>query len=387
MKQIRITAFMSACFLALLASPAAVRAQLGPQNFTAATAVPPIALQSSSGTPSSTTVYYGDGHWAAPAAAAAASASVSTDYIFGLALSYSSSGSYGSVVVGTGTCYCPAASTGAITATGAGTTSYNSTYNQIDSTDYTQGSASTTGTPEIRWNTSQWVFGLYGEGGPYAYLSSGGQTLSSGPAGTYTAYNGNGTAPAPTATSSATSAAGVYTLSSAYTYTPTAALTASTFYYLYLGSSGTFTVSNTVPTLYQGTARSSGYGRYIGCFLTTASGAITNFQQIGDRTRYRVNTAAAPFRVVLASAVTTATTQSCSAVVPPTATMATVWLSNTGSAVAYLGTSDGVVPTATTGETAVALSQTEDISLDASQSFSYIGGTLAADVEGFIERR
>ena len=159
-------------------------------------------------------------------------------------------------------------------------------------------------------------------------------------AGTYgTVTVPGGTAYVPGANASITVAA------AGLSYAPSAALTASTFYYIYLSSAGALVVSTTAPTVYIGTARKDAAGdRYLGCVLSNASGAITNFIRYGNRYLYRVASSSAPFRLLTQGKATTSTSVSCSTCVPPTSTLAIIKGVNAASQPFYTGSSDGITP-------------------------------------------
>jgi hypothetical protein len=102
---------------------------------------------------------------------------------------------------------------------------------------------------------------------------------------------------------------------------------------------------------YQGTASESIDGntyRYLGAVLTTSANLFANFLNVNGVTRYRVNITAAPFSVTLTTA-TSSTSQSLSALIPPTGLIAVVQ-GHYGGVLTFFGTSDGVTPTGSTGD-------------------------------------
>jgi hypothetical protein len=145
-----------------------------------------------------------------------------------------------------------------------------------------------------------------------------------------------------------------YTVSSVITNSPT--LAASTLYYVFLTSASAVTVSSTAPsTNYAGTAWDDGTTshRYVGSFLTDASSHIYRFLRAGILVTYETNTKIAPFLVLTNGTATTATSISCSGIVPATSRRINVIVAPGGSSGAsgqflYLGTSD-FVPTSSGG--------------------------------------
>jgi hypothetical protein len=195
---------------------------------------------------------------------------------------------------------------------------------------------------------------------------------------------------------------GTYTVSSVITLSPT--LAASTWYYVYLTSATTATVSTTAPSSnYQGYAWNDGTSthRYLGAFKTDASSHIYNFVRVGDDVRYRANTAGSPFEVLPAGTATSSTSVSCSAVVPPTAQQM-IAMADVGAGAAinycYFGSSTGMTPTGSSGETfaigSPAANQGNSTALTlnlASQAFLYCntsasGSTCTVYALGYVEK-
>jgi len=178
-------------------------------------------------------------------------------------------------------------------------------------------------------------------------------------------------------------------------------LTASTWYHVYLYSNtGTPAIEcvTTAPVLYNGAAyqkTGDASRRYIGSVLTDAGGLIYNFLHCEDyRVYYQVGIDT--FKVLVGNA-TTATSVSCSSVVPVTALRVfTSIINNDTTHVAWIGNSNSI-PSSTnymelvgsgSGGTTLA---TETV-LDASQAFQYLmssGATamLVIRVKGYFYKR
>ncbi|WP_313416083.1 hypothetical protein [Stenotrophomonas sp.] len=127
-------------------------------------------------------------------------------------------------------------------------------------------------------------------------------------------------------------------LAAAVTKSPS--LAASTWYHAYLYSNGgtpDVEVTTTAPdTPYSGTARTKTGDtsrRYIGSFRTDAAGAIINFRQSGTEVFYLANIFPAPFQVLANGNASTATSVSCSAIVPETARIGTFIITNSDSSI------------------------------------------------------
>lgn len=123
------------------------------------------------------------------------------------------------------------------------------------------------------------------------------------------------------------------------------ALSASTWYHLYLYSNaGTPAVEcvTTAPVLYYGTAyqkTGDNTRRYVGSVVTDASGNVTRFMHQGNAVYYLASTNAAPFRVLLNPGNTTKTTVSFASIVPVTAVAMLSRISNPDASVGcWIGT-------------------------------------------------
>lgn len=180
------------------------------------------------------------------------------------------------------------------------------------------------------------------------------------------------------------------------------ALTASTWYHVYLygnpGSPAIECVTTAPAAAYYGTARAKTGDtsrRYIGSVLTDASGniyAIRHFPQEG-RVAYERDVSSAPFKVVAGNA-TTATSVSCSGVVPVTAQSASLFVANNDTTTTvYLGNAN-YVPTTTTFIAYVGSSSIYTIlfQLDSSLAFQYLfnaapASTFVARVSGYTYER
>lgn len=189
----------------------------------------------------------------------------------------------------------------------------------------------------------------------------------------------------------------VETISSPIISSPT--ITSSTWYYVYLATGGaSVVVSTSAPTRYQGTAwQDSSNRRYLGCFLTDASGNIFNFQKVGNRVRYRTNVNTALHQVLSAGAATSSTSVSCAGVIPATSTLGIINFVNLAGIDWNIGSSDGVTPTSGgagdyeggKGSSSIWPTAQVEANLNSSQAFLYCmaasGGQLYAKVIGFLE--
>lgn len=189
----------------------------------------------------------------------------------------------------------------------------------------------------------------------------------------------------------------VETISSPIVSSPT--ITSSTWYYVYLATGGaSVVVSTSAPTRYQGTAwQDSSNRRYLGCFLTDASGNIFNFQKVGNRVRYRTNVNTALHQVLSAGAATSSTSVSCAGVIPATSTLGIINFVNIAGIDWNIGSSDGVTPTSGgagdyeggKGSSTIWPTAQVEANLNSSQAFLYCmaasGGQLYAKVIGFLE--
>ena len=164
-------------------------------------------------------------------------------------------------------------------------------------------------------------------------------------------------------------------------------LSASTWYHVYLYNSGSVTspvaaaeVVTTAPTNYFGTAyqkTGDASRRYLGSVRTDGAGNLYNFvhNPVTGLVLYRANIATAPFRVLSNGAATTATSVDCSAVVPLTSAQALIRMNNSASASnIFLGSSDGFVPTSSSGSLDLAASRDagHQVALNSSRQFQYI---------------
>lgn len=189
----------------------------------------------------------------------------------------------------------------------------------------------------------------------------------------------------------------VETISSPIVSSPT--ITSSTWYYVYLATGGaSVVVSTSAPTRYQGTAwQDSSNRRYLGCFLTDASGNIFNFQKVGNRVRYRTNVNTALHQVLSAGAATSSTSVSCAGVIPATSTLGIINFVNIAGIDWNIGSSDGVTPTSGgagdyeggKGSSTIWPTAQVEANLNSSQAFLYCmsasGGQLYAKIIGFLE--
>lgn len=175
-------------------------------------------------------------------------------------------------------------------------------------------------------------------------------------------------------------------------------LTASTWYHVYLlvtaGGAPDIEIVTTAPAApYNGTARaktSDTSRRYLGSVLTDASGAIYNVAMTGNQVAYKCSISAAPFLVLAAGQATVATDVACGAVVPATATSATLILANNASnaADAPMGTSDmsGALSSSNYLQyLAKGVQTTHQMPLDGAQKFNYLM-TAAAGTGGLYAR-
>lgn len=176
-------------------------------------------------------------------------------------------------------------------------------------------------------------------------------------------------------------------------------ITASTWYYVYLATGGTIVVvSTSAPSVYQGNAKQDGSNRrYLGSFLTDASSHIYNFLKVENRTEYRVNTAASPFRVLnggVSTASGPAASVSCTGCIPPTSFFGFFLCQNTASGQALLfGSSDGLPPTSSVATKFIgqnSIIPDFGLPLNTSQAFQYLynsapSGSAFVDVVGFVE--
>ncbi|MDA5337793.1 hypothetical protein LRM36_05115 [Stenotrophomonas maltophilia] len=125
-------------------------------------------------------------------------------------------------------------------------------------------------------------------------------------------------------------------------------LSASTWYHAYgYSNAGTPDVEivTTAPasTSFSGTARSKTSDpsrRYLGSIRTDAAGQIYRFRQVGDQIFYMAKFEDAPFRVLANGQQTTYTTVALSAIVPVTAPVATLGITNVDPAVGALYSND-----------------------------------------------
>lgn len=203
-----------------------------------------------------------------------------------------------------------------------------------------------------------------------------------------------------TGTAYSTAASGTITVNAAFTVNPVAGtgmsggaitLSANTIYYVTLVSNSTVLVSSTAPTNYQGTAsQDTGTNRYVGSFRTDGSSNIINFLWDRGRVQYRASTSAGIY-VLTSTIVTTATSVSCTSVVPATSHRieVAVQISASGAAGAIgFGASDGFTPTTTTGNPFFAwndlLGNTDAgvvmVGLNSSQAFTHCEGTSVTAV-------
>lgn len=182
-------------------------------------------------------------------------------------------------------------------------------------------------------------------------------------------------------------------------------LSASTMYHVYLylnGASPDIEIVTTAPAAaYSGSARSKTGDtsrRYIGSIITTASGSIAKFQHdLPCTINYDENINAAPYVVVSGGSATSATSVSCSAVVPTTGRSAILMANNnaTGQYV-YMSTSNAVNSLSTSFWKAFIVpvgSFRSEYRLDGAQAFNYMydatpsGGNAFIRVTGYTFER
>jgi len=180
-------------------------------------------------------------------------------------------------------------------------------------------------------------------------------------------------------------------------------LTASTWYHVYLYSnSGTAAIEcvTTAPSSpYYGTARTKTGDtsrRYVGSVLTDASSNIYQFEHIGTTVKYECNVAPAPFAVLLGGSATTPTTVSCSSVMPVTAFVVSLLLTNAdaSASIAYANPRvNGGLTSSFMAYLNANSSMSIDLCTDASQNISYMwrtspsGGNANIRVVGYTYER
>lgn len=180
------------------------------------------------------------------------------------------------------------------------------------------------------------------------------------------------------------------------------ALTASTWYHVYLylnGSTPDVEIVTTAPSApYFGTARSKTADtsrRYIGSVLTDASSLIINFLQTGNAIKYLANLTAAPLRVLSAGVSTSRVMVALTAAVPVTTAFSSLVIRNTTTTSGTLVID--VPETGFTGSTvfnqiAPASNVYADIPTK-TQTVAYIfttavtGGSAFIDVAGYVYER
>lgn len=181
------------------------------------------------------------------------------------------------------------------------------------------------------------------------------------------------------------------------------ALTASTFYYVYLflnGSTPDVEIVTTAPSsAYFGVARTKTGDttrRYVGAILTDGSSNVIDFMQIGTTIKYLNNVNAAPFFVLSAGRAITPTNVACSGVIPAGGMIVTLLLLNSDTTLVVTLANSSVPFTLSASaylsfvylNTAVQI----DLPLDTSQQFNYIWpstptGALFARVVGYTYER
>jgi len=179
-------------------------------------------------------------------------------------------------------------------------------------------------------------------------------------------------------------------------------LSASTWYHLYgylnSGTPAIELVTTAPAAAYSGTARSKTGDtsrRYLGSILTDSSGNIYNFiHSNGSITYLQATTAALPFRVLSGGSATSSTSVSLSGIVPVTAAISLVKVSNTAvtgniiiQSITGFTTGVGTVPATTSG-----LIYVVNFSIPSpSQAIAYMngaaGGNTTFDVMGYIYER
>lgn len=184
-------------------------------------------------------------------------------------------------------------------------------------------------------------------------------------------------------------------------------LTASTWYHVYLflnaGTPDVEVVTAAPATAYSGTARSKAGDttrRYIGSIKTDASGAIYRFAQNGMRVSWYADTAVAPFRALLNGTSTSALTVSLSSVMPVTALLAQLKLTNLSSdtPARFINSESGLTPpdapvSLPPPATTVAAFAFIDFPTDHAQALQYFlvnataGSGAIVDVIGYIYER
>lgn len=176
-------------------------------------------------------------------------------------------------------------------------------------------------------------------------------------------------------------------------------LSASTWYHVYLFAgtpSADIEISTTAPTAaYFGTARAKTGDtsrRYLGSFVTDGGGNIRNFIHTNGAVRYIDYAQSTPFRVLASGVATTATSVSCSAIVPMTAVGVMVNTTNSESATgvfAQINYPGGGIQQFF-GRNAIV---TAHVAVNSSQQFTYnltgtsTGGAFFCDVMGYTFER
>lgn len=177
-------------------------------------------------------------------------------------------------------------------------------------------------------------------------------------------------------------------------------LTASSLVYVFGSSDGSGGLSALVFTVtppssnYQGTAWSGISGRYLGSYLVDGSSHIIRFRRVANRVYYETGINGTASQVLTAGAATSATSVSCTAVVPATSEtmISQITERNTGSF--YIGNSN-VVPTTSQGlfgsSTSLQIGSGNPDILLVSGSFQYIVSIATNTVDvyclGYVEDR
>lgn len=160
-------------------------------------------------------------------------------------------------------------------------------------------------------------------------------------------------------------------------------LSASTWYHIYLclnSGAADVEIVATAPTAYFGTAfqkTGDATRRYLGSLRTDVSGNVHQFLHVpaAGLVRYRANTRAAPFRVLLNGTATSAASVDCSPVVPATSRTGVLSLINTSAQNLEIGCSDSVtVPTNSSLEIGN-FQLVAPVDLNSSQAFQYAYGS------------
>ena len=199
-------------------------------------------------------------------------------------------------------------------------------------------------------------------------------------------------------------AGGIVTVASTISNTPT--LGASTMYGVLLNSSGALVVTaagSLSLTNYAGTAQEDASGdRLLGWILTDSSSHIYNFIATGAANAptltYRVDSTTAPFPIFTGLSLGASVSKSAATIVPSTSRtlIGSFLAAGSASVRAFLGTSDGVTPTASTGFAALEFpavggSCVINLPLNSSQAFLIAGSGVANNISlyglGYIDAR